>query len=67
MNHPTPQTTEELLRECIGTISRVCADMERCATAMDIAGLEVQWDFLTAQRRRLDTIRKAVRQPPRKL
>ena len=63
--HPEPQTPEELERECLGTVIRVCRDIERCAEAMDATGVEIHFDFLKKQMARLDVIRKTVRQKPR--
>ena len=62
--HPTPQTPEELERECLGTIIRVCRDIERCAEGMDAAGVTVHFDFLKKQMNRLDVIRTNTRQKP---
>ena len=64
MKHPTPQTPEELERECLGTIIRACRDIERCADGMDVAGVNVHFDFLKKQMNRLDVIRTNIRQKP---
>lgn len=70
MIHQTPQTAQtaqELERECMGTIWRTCDDMARAAEAGNHASLKTHFDFLKEQMQRLETIRKGVRQTPRRL
>ena len=67
MKHPTPQSPKEMERECLGSIARVAADIERCAMNGDTGELEVQFNFLKSQMNRLDVIRKTIRQAPREL
>lgn len=67
IKHPTPQTPEELRRECLGTIAGVARDMERCAMDGKTDALKTHFDFLKIQMRRLETIMTTVRQPPREL
>lgn len=55
------QTPEELERETLGTVIGICRDMERCAEKMDVAGLEVHFNFLKVTMGRLETIRKNIR------
>jgi hypothetical protein len=59
----TPQSPEELQRETLGTIARVCADIERCAMNQDVGGVMTQYDFLRTTMRRLDIIRTNLRRP----
>lgn len=61
---PTPQTPEELERDCMGTIIGVCRDIERNAEAMNAAGVKVQFEFLKKQVTRLDMIRSNIRRKP---
>ena len=65
--HPFPQSQDDMMRECMGTIARVCQDMERCAMNGDEAGLIVHFNFIKAQMNRLDTIQKTVRPNRREL
>lgn len=64
MTHPIPQTPEELERDCLGTIWRVCDDMIRCIQQGDEAGLDVHYDFLRKQMNRRELIRKHMKQSP---
>lgn len=59
----TPQSPEEMQRETLGTIARVCADIERCAMNQDVGGVMAQYDFLRTTMRRLDIIRTNIRRP----
>lgn len=59
----TPQSPEEMQRETLGTIARVCADIERCAMNQDVSGVMTQYDFLRTTMRRLDIIRTNLRRP----
>ena len=65
MNHPIPQTQEELERECFGTIAGVARDIERAAMNSDAATVNTHFDFLKKQINRLDVIRTTVCQAPR--
>ena len=67
MNHPLQQSPDEMARDCMGTIARACADMERCAMDGDYSGLKVHFDFVRIQMGRLDIIRRDIRQKPREL
>jgi len=64
MTHPIPQTPEELERDCLGTIWRVCDDMIRCIQQGDEAGLDVHYDFLRKQMNRLQIIKGTKRRRP---
>lgn len=64
IRHPTPRSPDEMARETMGTIIGVCRDMERCAEAMDVNGLNIHYDFLKTTMRRLDVIRMSIRQRP---
>lgn len=59
----TSQSPEEMQRETLGTIARVCADIERCAMNQDVGGVMTQYDFLRTTMRRLDIIRTNLRRP----
>lgn len=59
----TPQSPDEMQRETLGTIARVCADIERCAMNQDVGGVMTQYDFLRTTMRRLDIIRTNLRRP----
>lgn len=59
--HPIAQTPQELERECLGTIARVAQDIERNAMNGDAAAVETHFDFLKAQMKRMDVIRKSAR------
>lgn len=63
--HPTPQTPEELKRECLGTIAGAGRDIERTAMEGSVDALKTHVDFLEVQMRRLETIMTAVRTGPR--
>lgn len=63
MENPTPQTPDEMTRECMGCIARVCEDMARCAMNVDKGALETHYNFLRVQMNRLDTIERAARLP----
>ena len=65
MKNPIPQTSEELERECLGTIASVARDIERAAMNSDAATVNTHFDFLKTQMKRLETIRTTVRQAPR--
>lgn len=67
IKHPTPQTPEELQRDCLGTIAGSARDIERCAMDGKTDALNTHFDFLRVQMRRLETIMTTVRQPPREL
>jgi len=67
IKHPTPQTPEEMERETLGVIAGVCQDMERCAMAQDVVGLNTHYGFLKTTMGRLDVIMTTIRQAPREL
>lgn len=67
IQHPTPQTPEEMERETLGVIAGVCRDMERCAMAQDVVGLKTNYGFLKTTMGRLDVIMTTIRQAPREL
>lgn len=52
------QTRQELERECFGTICHAATDLARAAEQRNAGAVEVQFDFIKVQMRRLDTIRK---------
>lgn len=58
VNHPTPQNSEDMIRDTLGVIARTCQDIERSAMSFDFAGLEVHYNFLKTTMTRLETIRK---------
>lgn len=58
---PTPQTPNELMRECLGTIARTARDIEDCAMQQDTFGLETHFNFLKAQMNRLNIIKSTTR------
>lgn len=64
MKHPTPQTPEELRRECLGTIAGIGGDIQRCAMEGNVDALKTHCDFLITQMRRLNTIMTTVQQKP---
>lgn len=67
IQHPTPQTPEDMEREALGTIISVCRDIERSAEDMDVAGVKTHYNFLRTVMGRLDVIRNTVQQRPRSL
>lgn len=36
MVHPTPQTADEMMRECLGSIARIAKDVEDAAMQQDM-------------------------------
>lgn len=52
------QTPRDMERECLGTIARVCGEMQRLAMEEDEDTLDIQFDFLRTQMGRLKYIRK---------
>ena len=67
IQHPIPQTPEEMQRETLGVIAGVCRDMERCAMEQDVVGLKTHYGFLKTTMGRLDVIMTTIRQAPREL
>lgn len=61
MKNPIPQTSEELERECLGTIASVARDIERAAMNGDAATVNTHFDFLKKQINRLDVIMTSIR------
>lgn len=47
------QTTEDMIRECVGTIWRACDAMAKDAEDMDIPSMKVRFNFIKAQMDRL--------------
>lgn len=60
------QTPQDMERETLGNIARLCRNMERYAMAWDFQMLTVNYESLQTQMRCLDIIRKNIRQTPEK-
>lgn len=67
MNHPIPQTQEEMQRNTLGVLAGICRDMERCAMDGDVVGLKTHYGFFKTTMGRLDVIMTSIRQVPREL
>lgn len=65
--HPTPQTPDEMARDTVGVVWRVCQDMERCAENMDLNGLKINFDFLKHQMTRLELFEREMRKHRQKI
>lgn len=67
MNHPTPQTPEEMQRDTLGVLAGICRDMERCAMEQDVVGLKTHYGFFKTTMGRLDVIMTNIRQAPNEM
>lgn len=65
IQHPTPQTPEEMQRDTLGVLAGICRDMERCAMEGDVMGLKTHYGFFKTTMGRLDVIMSSIRQAPK--
>lgn len=60
MVHPIAQTSDEMIRECLGSIARVAKDVEDAAMQQDLPGLDIHYNFLVTQMKRLKVIERGI-------
>lgn len=53
-----PQTTDDMIRECVGTIWRACDAMAKDAEDMNVPSMKVRFNFIKAQMDRLEMFEK---------